>query len=295
MPDRHPPRRPGAALRRAAAALAVLALGWLPAAAAPPMDPAGFTAAVAEGFRRALPAARVTVSGPLLLSLELSTAPIGIELEPLLQRCRQDLPACDGAVEDYVRRMAATASEAAAPIRPEQLRVVVRSAAQVAEARRLAGGVDVAQPVARPLAGDLWLLCVVDHPLGIETLTSGEAAKLGLGEAAAIALAERNVAAALPPAAVALPDPPRHGVVVLSGDFYASSRLLLHEQWAPLSRRLKGRLVVAAAGIDRLVYGEGGDRAALAAIAARAAAEAQRPDPPTLLRWRPDGWDVVAP
>jgi hypothetical protein len=284
------------ALRLVALVLALLASA--PAAASVPSDEAGFTAYVAGALAAALPEARVSAGGLLRLTVDRPPLSVELQLDEPLARCRQDAAGCDAVVRDFVRRNAEALAETADPVRPEQLRAVVRTAAHVEEARRLAGGLDVGQPVARPLAGDLWLLCVVDHPHGIKTLTVGDAAKLGLTEEAAIALAERNVAAALPPPGPALGEPPRHGVAVLDGDFYASSRLLLHDQWQALAHRLHGRLVVAAVAADTLIYGDGRDSGAIREIAAAAVArgaQAQRPISPTLLRWLPGGWEVVTP
>jgi hypothetical protein len=88
-----------------------------------------------------------------------------------------------------------------------------------------------------------------------------------LSEDQAVTLAERNLAAALRPLGTVVHDLPPNGIGTINGDFYDSSRLILHDDWAPLSLKLHGHLVVAVPANDVLLYGEGKDRVALDAIA----------------------------
>ncbi|HEX6842304.1 MAG TPA: hypothetical protein VF113_12270 [Stellaceae bacterium] len=99
-------------------------------------------------------------------------------------------------------RPAYAADPAPAPRQPvvkSSLRVIVRSAGYVDTLRRQAGGRPAPQPIARPLADDLWLICVIDRPQQVDVLTDRDLQMLGLSEDEAIALGTKNVAAELPP------------------------------------------------------------------------------------------------
>jgi len=179
------------------------------------------------------------------------------------------------------------------------LRVIVRSAGYVEALRAQASERRELQPIVRPLAGDLWVVCVIDLPNQINMLTDRDIEKLGLSQDEAIALARRNVAVELPPgSAVITPLTPRNAIGNITGHFYEASRLLMHEDWAALSREMNGRLVVAVPLPETVLYIEGTDRADLDALArvAEATAKGDRRRISTqLFRWVADGWEVVAP
>jgi hypothetical protein len=83
--------------------------------------------------------------------------------------------------------------DARRPIVKSELRVIVRSAGYVDALRRQAGERPAPQPIARPLAGDLWLICVIDRPRQINMLTDRDLDTLGLSQDEAIALGTQNV------------------------------------------------------------------------------------------------------
>jgi uncharacterized protein YtpQ (UPF0354 family) len=90
----------------------------------------------------------------------------------------------------------------------------------------------------------------------------------------------------------------RGKVTVISGDFYNSSRILLHDSWRRIAKRMHGDLIVAVPGTDLLVYGKSEtaeDTQALRTVVALIAQQAHRQISLTLLRWTETGWDVVAP
>lgn len=179
------------------------------------------------------------------------------------------------------------------------LRVIVRSAGYVAALRAQAGMHRKLELIARPLAGELWVICVIDLPNQINMLTDSDMGKLGLSRDEAIAVGTRNVAAELPPgSAIIFPPPSRDAISNITGHFYESSRLLMHEDWAALSQEMNGRLVVSVPLPETVLYIEGKDRADLDAL--RRVAEATAKDDPRkistqLFRWVPEGWEVVNP
>jgi len=114
----------------------------------------------------------------------------------------------------------------------------------------------------------------------------------------AIAIGTQTVAAELPPgSAVIAPPRARNGIAYITGHFYESSRLLMHEDWSALSQDMDGHLVVAASVPDGVLYIEGKDRADLAALARLAEATAKNDpakDLDAALALVPDGWEVVS-
>jgi hypothetical protein len=146
-------------------ALAVLMVWVLqsgPAAAAkPPMDQAGFTAYVATELAKAVPSGQVPIAGPL--TIHVGDTPSG-GLSSISTFCPRRACGQDGPKRDKD-----------APLERSDLRVVVRSASYLAQARQTAAGNDV---VAALLAGDLWLLGAVDRPSAIEVLTTRSLALL---------------------------------------------------------------------------------------------------------------------
>ena len=130
-------------------------------------------------------------------------------------------------------------------------------------------------------------------------LTDRDLETIGLSEGEAIALGTKNVAAELPPgSAVVTPLSPRNGIGYITGHFYESSRLLMHEDWSAVSQEMNGHLVVAVPVPEGVLYIEGKDSADLASLQRVAEATAKN-DPrrisTQLFRWVPDGWEVVNP
>ena len=117
------------------------------------------------------------------------------------------------------------------------LRVIVRSAGYIAALRAQAGTRRELLPIARPLAGELWVILRHRPAHQINMLTDSDMGKLGLSRDEAIAVGTRNVAAELPPgSAVILPPPSRDAISNITGHFYESSRFLMHDDWTALSQ-----------------------------------------------------------
>lgn len=284
--------------RLAALATALLAAIVGASAAAVPQDETGFTAYVAQALSQALPEGRVSVERPLALTVSLPPNPgaFSLALENVWRYCARSAQGCTDAVGTFVANSAATLRDAVAPIDKATLRAVIRSKTYLDDLRRRPE-LNGSAPVAQPLAGDLWMLCVVDRKAGVKILTTGDLALLKLSEAEALKLATRNVSGALPPLKSVLHDVPSSGIGYIAGDFYASSRMLLHDDWADLARKLHGKLVVAVPAPDLLVYGEGKDRATLDAISAfarDAASKTERPISMSLFKWVVGGWEPVS-
>jgi hypothetical protein len=82
----------------------------------------------------------------------------------------------------------------------------------------------------------------------------------------------------------------------VAGDPYESSRLALHESWAPLADAQSGVLIVAAPAKDAVFYiGEDTPQPidALRVFVSNVMRKVPNPLSATLLRWTKAGWEAV--
>jgi uncharacterized protein YtpQ (UPF0354 family) len=180
------------------------------------------------------------------------------------------------------------------PPAAKDIRVVVRSAAEIAAAKQgMTGSLPL---VAKPLTDDLFQVLVFDHPESQRFATTADIDQLKLSEGDALSLGLQNIAATLPPLASVTHDLAPHQIGVIQGDAYDSSRILLAKDWASLAQKLDGHLLVAVPASDTVLYAEeNGTQSvrALASLARDSAAKSQRAVSADLLRWTPAGWQKV--
>ena len=264
-----------------------------------PKDVERFTGFVGQTMAEAMPDIKVSVKGPLLLEMMVVGGPVSVRLNAVWDFCGRDRRACRKQIDSYVATTSAMLHEAAEikEIRPADVRIMVRGSVYIDDMRRVAAANAEVAGVFRPIAGDLWLICVADRPHGVQALSQKDIAKLGLSEEQTIALGLKNLAAALPNLA-AETRVTKLGLTFAAGDFYESSRILLHDSWAEMSRAMHGHLVVAVPATDVIIYGDGGgngDRAVLTAFAQVVAEKAPKPISVSLFEWTSTGWQVVTP
>lgn len=177
----------------------------------------------------------------------------------------------------------------------EALRIVVRSESYASSATAAwAAGARPMQP--RPLVPGLVVLPVLDSPRTLKMLAEADNQRLGLSADEVHALALRNTRAALRPV-MEIAKPARMGEFGhLGGDYFHPSRLAFHDTWAPLVQAQDGTLIVAAPATDGIVYvGEDSPAAidALRTLTRNLLRRVPNPLSDVLLRWRPEGWEVV--
>ena len=275
--------------------------GWATEAALPE-DVDGFTRAVAEKFRAALPQAQVTIEGPLTLMVSPPGKPSGTHtnLDRMWKFCQNNADRCVGALDDFVGRMAETATQVAPPPEPAAIRIVVRPTRDL-EATLLQirqASPDKPMPITGRLSGDMSWMMVLDMPQAVHSMSAHDLAKLGLTQDQAYVRGLANLAGELKPFAGAAPLPAGGRIGVISGNYYESSRLLLHDAWKDLADRMVGPLLVAVPGANIVLYGDGGwpnMQADLAAAAHRAALQNEKPLSTQLLKWTAAGWEPVTP
>jgi len=263
-----------------------------------PKDAGKFTDYMVVRFTEAMPDAKVSDSVPLRVEVVIASGPHTVYLDNIWSLCERDRRQCRKNIDDFIVNMSGTMKEASAAVKAADIRMVVRVADYIAQARTAATGRPERAPIARLVAGDLWMICVADSPHGIGVLQHADLTRLGLTEDQAIALGLKNVAAALKPLEADTHVLKPYGLTFAAGDFYESSRMLLHDQWAEMSKAMGGHLVVAVPNNDFLIYGNGGgngDRMVLSTFAKTVMEKAPKPMSATLFQWTPTGWEVVTP
>jgi uncharacterized protein YtpQ (UPF0354 family) len=263
-----------------------------------PKEPDTFTTFMADRFDDAFPGANAKVTGPLRLEMTLSNGAHTIYLNNIWQACETERRHCRQSINEFVANIVGSAKEESAPVKVENIRAIVRTADYADQARKMADRVPDHAPIVRQEAGELWLICVVDSPHGVRTLQRADLTKLSLTQDQAIALALKNTGAALPPLEADTHEVKKSGLKFAAGDFYESSRMLLHDSWAEISKAMGGHLVIAVPSNDVLIYGNGsgnGDRMALSAFAKTVIEKAPKPMTATLFQWTKAGWEVVVP
>jgi hypothetical protein len=122
-------------------------------AASVPLDENGFTAYMAEAFRKADPEVSVTVIAPLRLEVKKGANTWPSYLYNIHSYCVRVPETCEHTAALHARQMAASHNEQSLPIEASALRMIVRPKAYVEQlARSFAGRGD---PIAEPIAGDL--------------------------------------------------------------------------------------------------------------------------------------------
>lgn len=270
----------------AVAAMAVMAH----ASAAPiPVDESGFTDFVAAQLRQQpLGGDTVTVKGPLTLSIGTLQA----NLDRVYKYCRNNGDDCQAEVDRFTRGVAQVIASRNAPPAREAVRLVVRPEEYVRQYDAAAGR----KIQTWPLAGGFVVVPVLDTPRAMRSLTSDDFKRLGLDADQVFQLGLDNLTSALAPL---LPQAPvaRPGEIGrVAGDAYDSSRLVMHDTWAPLAEAQGGVLIVAAPAKDAVFYvGEDTPKAidALRSLAKQVMKTVPNPLSPTLLRWTQTGWEPV--
>lgn len=246
-----------------------------------------FTERAAAALRAELGDTPVLIADPLTLKI----GELQANLDRVYTYCRANAQGCDVELRRYVLSVADVSRNAALPVDRESLRAVVRTT-EFADA----AGKSYGQGHRRTVAEGLVALAFVDSPTSARALAESDGKKLGLSMEQAYELALDNLRRSLKPLADVAKPVLRGDIAALEGDFYESSRVLLHADWAPLARAQGGVLVVALPTKDGLLYCSDDSPPSLDALRQRVREAMRRsPGPLTdrLLRWTEAGWQLV--
>jgi hypothetical protein len=279
-------------LRRAVLAAALSSAAAVHAQSVPLDDP-GFTDAVTELLRTALPDEHVVVVAPQRLTIG-NTGTV-VSLARLWQACHASPARCDDTATDFVSGSVKAFQEMNKPPERAQVRVALRSSATAQAYLAQSRGTGLNLQV-QPFVGGIVSAVVIDSPRTVRWASSHDLESLQIDSAALLALARANTHAAMQPLMSVAPPAPKGKVGALEGDAYAASRLLFAADWAPLAKAQGGVLIVAVPRPTTILYiGDDGPDS-VGALRGFAHERAQRaPDPvsETLLRWTPEGWKTL--
>jgi uncharacterized protein YtpQ (UPF0354 family) len=253
-----------------------------------PTDESGFTKYVAKRLRKELPGEKVRVKGPLTLLVEQTN----INLDRIFSFCQREQAGCAAEIATYVKGVADIRAGRGTEATKDSIRLIVRSAAYVRQAQRVPEGETGIQ--SRHLAEDLFAIPVFDRPRSTRLVHLGDHARLGMTADEVYELGVANLRKILHPLPARAM---RRGEIgAVTSDYFAPGRLVLHDSWRQIAEAQKGVLIVAVPSTDRVIYvSDDSDEfiAALRTIVQEMAKQSSNPLSQTLLRWRPDGWEVV--
>ena len=276
---------------RRAALLCALVLSQTAFAQGVPLDDPGFTDAITEQFRTALPDEHIVLVAPQRLTI--GNAGASVNLARLWQACHAAPAKCDAESARFVSGMTKSYKEMNRPPERAQVRLAVRSAAAANALLANSRGTGLNLQV-QPFIGGLVSVVVIDTPASLRWASSRDLEALKLDSAALRDLAGTNTHTAMQPL-IGIAPPASKGKIgeLDAADAYTASRLLFPSDWAPLAKAQGGVLIVAAPRPAMLLYV--GDDSATAVDALRKLAHERMTGASdglsdTLLRWTPDGW-----
>jgi len=257
-----------------------------------PQDETGFTEFVAAQLRKEIGDEKVTIKGPLTLSL----GELQGNLDRVFKFCNTNTSGCSAELDRYAKAIAEVHRERNAPPTKEAIRVVVRTSQYVQAVQSNAGGNGQIPMLPRPFVEGLVALPAIDSPRAIKMLGAMDAKTLGLSEQDAYDLGLANLRKDLKPLMEVAKIAGKGQIGQLTGDSFNPSRLLLIDSWAPLAREQNGILIAAIPSTDAVLYiGEDTPAAidALRALVQRVISRAPNRLSSTLLRYKESGWEVV--
>jgi uncharacterized protein YtpQ (UPF0354 family) len=253
-----------------------------------------FTVFVADFIHEAMPRAKVSVTGPLRLDVEMPNGGHTVYLDNIHSACVRNPKDCIAEITTFVAAALELYKEGDMTHTRDALRIVVRPSALVAEIRAASRR---NKPLAAPLAGDYWVIAVFDAPTTIEFADEADLVPLKLTPNEALAVALDNTRRALRQSVQEeLAKNPCKGI--LGGDLYVASALAFPELWAIAAKRCHDDLLVAAPASDVLVYIDGTTDGALKSIVRVAddvMARDEKPFSDTVFRWTANGWARMTP
>ena len=185
--------------------------------------------------------------------------------------------------------------DGSAPPTREAVRIIVRSTRYLQQAQAsMPPGASAIQ--SRPLVDGLVSLPALDTPRAIKMLTEKDNQALGLSASDIYDLGLANLRRSLAPL-MQVAKVAAHGQIGnLVGDPFQTSRLVLHDTWAPLVDAQGGKLIVAAPATDILLYVSEDTPVALDALATVVRDVMKRAPnrlSDMLLRWTRTGWEAA--
>lgn len=258
-----------------------------------PKSAPAFTKFVARFIQDAMPSANVNVTGRLRLDVEAPKGGHTTDLHNVYSVCQRNPDTCNEEVTFFVGQMVELYKAGDVVLSRDALRVIVRPSAYLAAVRH---NPKRNKPLAAPLAGDFWMMVVIDQSTTVAVLDETDLGALKLTRKDVLALAFTNTRQAVrQPLQAELAKESVRGM--LAGDLYTASTLLFPSLWAPAAHTFKDNLLVSVPASDVVLYADGNKPGALRSIVHAAddvMAHDEKPFSDNVFRWSPDGWVSVS-
>ncbi len=230
---------------------------------------------------------------PLVLTLNRGDQHLEVWLGRPYEYCRNNAGDCERMAGEYLAGVVQAAAESGATKpEPSQLVPAVRNRADVESYRERAEGI-----LEEPIAGELFVVYMVDSPKSARVVDGKTVAELGLSPEQVKTRAFRNLGEQLPKLSTLIRpgDGQAIGEVRLD-NYYTSSLLLPHSVWKDVARSFDDKLLVAVPAPDVLLYAQELSPSVVRALSARAHevfTKSPRGTSATVLRWTAAGWTVA--
>lgn len=260
----------------------------------------------AKGVQANFPGSSIIPVDELNFKIKAPTRETSFEINigALAKACRSAPEGCRQALTHFVKAISESVDQPVASVRVQDLRVVVRAAAQLtAFAARVATmqgqsvpGQPVSKLVTESLIEGLGVAVVVDGPRAMRYLLTADLKGLKMSPRQALDAAKANTEGHLGEIVGQLQPIPGSPLLGSPEGAYASSRVVAHGSWAAMAAKMKGDLRVAIPSPEIVMVTDGGVPGAAAVIhkiAALIYEDKPRPIFKGVLRWTPKGWVVV--
>lgn len=262
-----------------------------------PTNEEDFSKIAAERLNKELPGYNIQPTSKLTLEGKRTDGELTgqINLDRVYAFCARNAQNCSAALDQYAKGIGESVKERDRPLERGMVRLAIRPAIY-AEQIRAQTGTAPGRIYARPVAPGLVAMPVLDFTRTVRFITDKDAAKLALTEDELFKLGEKNLLSSTRPFSEVLKVPGANSFGHISGEDYASSRILFHEDWRSLNTKLNNKLVVVLPAPDILLYGDGSTPAgvdALRTLAADVAKKSSRSLSLQALQWTESGWEVL--
>jgi hypothetical protein len=258
-----------------------------------PKSAPAFTKFVARFIQDAMPEAKVAVAGRLRLDVETPKGGHTTDLHNVYSVCQRDPDTCIVEVTAFVGQMVVLYKADGTDVTRDALRIVVRPSGYVAAIR---ANPKRNKPLAAPLAGDYWMIAVIDQPTTVAMMDETDLPGLKLTPKEALAVAVANTRRVLRQSLEKeLAKGSERGM--LGGDYYVSSTVVFPDLWAPAAHAFKDNLLMTIPAGDVVPYSDGNQPGALPSIvhaSDEVIAHANKPFSDNVFRWSPQGWVPVS-
>ncbi len=262
-----------------------------------PVDEAAFAKIAAERVQQELqtydikPTSRLTVEGKRADGESTGQ----LSLDRIYSFCSRNSANCSAALIQYAKGISETIKERDRPIDKGMVRLAIRPMIYVENIKKQMS-TGTAPIYGKPLAREFAVVPVLDYTRSVRFANEKDLTRLGVTEDEAFKLGEQNLRSTVKPLAEVTPILGKNSFGSITGEDYATSRVVFHQEWKDLADKLNGNLIVMLPAPDILLYGDGSTPKGVEAmrIAGREIAQkTTRPLSQVVLRWTQAGWEEM--